>query len=296
MARARSTTNTPERDSLLGAAFTSAVLHALALAGAFIVWPYMAPPVVMQSDIVPVDLLTVAETTNVAPQEQAEEPKPPEPQPVPVEIPPPPAPTDFAAAEPPPPPPEDDAPALEPGPEKKEPEKPKPPEPPQQRFAMSTPRAKPKPDTDPLKDFNKTLANLDFDKAAEKEKKAAPAKATADRSLKSLGAQTALTASEMDALKGRLAKCWNVPVGAPDPGALVFRVKFNLNEDGTVASKPQLLDQGGLGDPYFRAAADAAIRAIQICGPYELPPEKFAGVNGWNEITVEFDPRKMAGY
>lgn len=295
MARARSTSNTPERDSLLGAAFLSAVLHALALAGAFIVWPYMAPPVTMQADIVPVDLLTVADTTNIAAAEQTDEPKPPEPEPVPVEIPPPPAP-EFAAAEPPPPPQDDEAPALEPEPEKKEPEKPKPPEPPAQRYAMSTPRAKPKPEK-PKEEFDvdKILKSLDSTEQP-KEKKAAPSKATADRSLKSLGAQTALTASEMDALKGRLAKCWNVPVGAPDPSALVFRVKFNLNEDGTVASKPQLLDQGGLGDPYFRAAADAAIRAIQICGPYELPPDKFAGVNGWNEITVEFDPRKMAGY
>lgn len=291
MARARSTNNTPERDSLLGAAFLSAVLHALALAGVFIVWPYMAPPVVMQSDIVPVDLLTLADTTNVAPQEQTEEQKPPEPQPVPVEIPPPPAPTEFAAAEPPPPPPEDDAPALEPEPEKKEPEKPKPPEPPQQRFAMSTPRAKPKPDK-PKDEFDvdKILKSLD---SAPKEKKAEPAQATASRSVKGAGAQSALTMTEIDALRSQLAKCWNVPVGAPDPAALVFRVRVFLNEDGTIASAPQLVDQGNLGDPYFRAAADSAIRAVHICGPYQLPPEKYAS---WSEIVIKFDPREMSGY
>ncbi len=291
MARARSTNNTPERDSLLGAAFLSAVLHALALAGVFIVWPYMAPPVVMQSDIVPVDLLTLADTTNVAPQEQTEEQKPPEPQPVPVEIPPPPAPTEFAAAEPPPLPPEDDAPALEPEPEKKEPEKPKPPEPPQQRFAMSTPRAKPKPDK-PKDEFDvdKILKSLD---SAPKEKKAEPAKATASRSVKGAGAQSALTMTEIDALRSQLAKCWNVPVGAPDPAALVFRVRVFLNEDGTIASAPQLVDQGNLGDPYFRAAADSAIRAVHICGPYQLPPEKYAS---WSEIVIKFDPREMSGY
>ncbi len=290
MARARSTTNTPERDSLFGAAFTSALLHALALAGVFVVWPYMAPPVVMQSDIVPVDLLTVADMTNVAPQEQAEEPKPPEPQPVPIEIPQPPAPTDFAAAEPPPPPPEDDAPALEPEPEKKEPEKPKPPEPPQQRFAMSTPRAKPKPEK-PKDEFDvdKILKSLDSTDQP-KEKKAAPAKATADRSLKAAGAQNAMTASEIDALTSQLQKCWNVPAGAPDPAALVLRVRVFFNEDGTIASPPQLLDQGRLGDPYFRAAADSAIRAVHICGPYDLPPEKYAGEKGWNEIVITFRP------
>lgn len=290
MARVRSSNNTPERDSLLGAAFLSTVLHALALAGAFIVWPYMAPPITLQADIVPVDILTVADTTNIAPQEQAEEPKPPEPQPVPVEIPPP----EFAAAEPPPPPPvDDDAPALEPEPEKKEPEKPKPPEPPAQRYAMSSPRAKPKPEK-PKDEFDvdKILKSLDSTEQP-KERKAAPSKASADRSLKAAGAQNAMTASEIDALRSQLAKCWNVPVGAPDPSALVFRVRVFLNEDGTVASAPELLDQGGLGDPYFRAAVDSAKRAVHICGPYELPPEKYAS---WSEIVIKFDPREMAGY
>jgi hypothetical protein len=70
-------------------------------------------------------------------------------------------------------------------------------------------------------------------------------------------------------------------------------VKVFLNEDGTVASPPQLIDQGRLGDPYFRAAADSAIRAVHMCGPYQLPPEKYAT---WNEITITFDPREMSGY
>jgi hypothetical protein len=51
-----------------------------------------------------------------------------------------------------------------------------------------------------------------------------------------------------------------------------------------------------LSDSFFRAAVDSAKRAIHICGPYELPPEKYAGENGWNEINIEFDPTKMAGY
>jgi outer membrane biosynthesis protein TonB len=286
VARARSRNNTPERDSLLGAAFLSALLHAAALAGAFVVWPFVSPPLQMQSDVVPVDLLTVADNTNVAPQEQAPEPTPPEPEPVPVEVPPPPE-EIAAAAEPPPPPPEDDAPALEPEPEKKEPEKPKPPEPPAQRYALSTPRAKPKPEK-PKDEFDvdKILKSLDST-AQPKEKRAAPAKATADRSVKGVGAQSALTMTEIDALRAQMEKCWNVPAGAPDPASLVLRVRVFLNEDGTIASAPQLLDQGRLGDPYFRAAADSAIRAVHICGPYALPPEKYAS---WNEIVITFRP------
>jgi outer membrane biosynthesis protein TonB len=291
VARVRSSNNTPERDSLLGAAILSAALHAAALFGAFVVWPYVAPPISLQADIVPVDLLTVADTTNISPQEKAEEPAPPEPQPVPVEIPPPQAPEFAAAEEPPPPPPDDDAPALEPE-EKKTVEEPPKPEP--QRYAMSSPRAKPKPEK-PKEEFdiNKILKSLDAGDKQPKETKQAPSKATAERTVRGAGAQTAMTASEIDALRSQLAKCWNVPVGAPDPAALVFRVRVFLNEDGTIASPPQLLDQGNLSDPYFRAAADSAIRAVHICGPYELPPEKYAA---WNEIVIKFDPREMAGY
>jgi outer membrane biosynthesis protein TonB len=266
------------------------MLHALALVGAFVVWPFVTPPTELPSDVVPIDLLTVADITNVAPQDKAEEEKPVEETPPEEPVPPEPAPQEQAALEPPPPPPEPEEPAPDAEPIKEEP-KPEPPKPPEQRFALAEPRVKPKPEKKKEEfDLDKILKGLD---SAPKETKAAPAKAAAERAIKGAGAQSALTASEIDALKARLAKCWNVPVGAPDPTALVFRVRVFLNEDGTVASPPQLVDKGNLGDPYFRAAADSAIRAIQICGPYDLPPQKYAD---WQDITIEFDPTKMAGY
>ena len=279
---------------MFGATILSLALHAAALAAAVIVWPYVAPPLELPPDVVPVDLLTVADMTNVAPEEKAPEPPPvPEQLAMPaIETPP------VAIEEPPPPPIDDEAPALQPE-EKKEPEpEPPKPQPEQPRYALAVPRAKPKPEK-PKEEFdvNKILTSLDnIEKKTATADTKAKAPPKAERTLKAAGAASALTMSEIDALKGRLAKCWNVPVGAPDPESLVFRVRFSLNEDGTVAGPPQLLDQGRLSDPYFRAAADAAIRAIQICGPYDLPPEKYAGAGGWNEITIEFDPRKMAGY
>ena len=294
MARARSTIKTPETDSLLGAALLSALLHAAVLFGAFVVWPFIAPPAELPSDVVPVDLLTVADMTNVMAQQKVEDEKPVE-QPPPPEPTPPPEPVQEqqqATTETPPPPPEPEEPADDAQAEKVEPPKPeppKPPEPPAQRYAMSEPRVKPKPEKK-KDDFEGVLRDLDN---LTKEPKAPPAATkSADRSLKGAGAQTALTASEIDALKAKLAKCWNVPVGAPDLSALVFRVHFSLNQDGTVSGAPQLLDKGGLGDPYFRAAADSAIRAIHMCGPYELPPQKYAS---WQDITITFDPTNM-GY
>ncbi len=267
----------------------SAAFHAGALAAAFFIWPSLAPPMVLPSDIVPVDL-EVAEETNVMPQEQTPEP-PPEPQQLP--MPEQPEPQMQASAEPPPAPPAEEL-ALEedksePPPVDKKPE-------PLQRFAMATPRAKPKPE--------KKKDDFDIDKITnlvekiEKQSPAAETKSAASppqskRSIAGAGAQSAMTASEIDAFKSQLRKCWNVPVGAPDPAALVFRVRIFLNPDGTVAAAPELIDQGGLADPYFRAAVDSAKRAVHMCSPFQLPAEKYSA---WNDITVTFDPTKMAGY
>jgi outer membrane biosynthesis protein TonB len=272
---------------LFGATVLSAVLHAAAIVATVVAWPYVAPEE-FPSDIVPVEMVDLAEETNIAPQEEQKESPEPAPEPQQLAMP------QMAPPQPvfEPPPPEDDAPALEEDTKPEEPPKPTP-----QRFAAVQPRVKPKPEPpkkDDAKAFDDMMKGLNLDE--QPKKKEPPAQAKKQEARVGAGAQSALTMDEVAALKGRLAKCWNVPVGAPDPASLVFRVRFSLNQDGTVASPPQLLDQGRLGDPYFRAAADAAIRAINICGPYELPVEKYAGAGGWNEITIEFDPTKMAGY
>lgn len=290
MARARRANNhrPPDRDSLLGAGILSAVLHAAAIVATVVVWPFVAPPADLPSDIVPVDVLTVSDLTNIAAQQESKEPPPPDPQPLtmpPIET----APPQFE--EPPPPEPEAEA-ALEPEEKPPEPEPPKP-EPPQPRFAMAQPRAKPKPEPKKqefdLSQIDKAIARAE----KQQPKSDAPPPQSAKQTTKGAGAQSAMTMSEIDALRSQMSKCWNVPVGAPDPAALVLRVRVFFNEDGTVASPPQLVDQGRLGDPYFRAASDAAIRAVHLCGPYDLPPEKYAN---WNEIVITFDPREMAGY
>jgi hypothetical protein len=273
---------------MLGGAGASALLHVTALVMALVVWPYVAPPIALPPDVLPVELLPPGETTNIAPEEKAPEPKP-------LPLPAPPQPDLQAFAEPPPPPPEPEAVPLEPDPLPLPPIQPVPA--PQLAHAPPAvrPREKPKPVKQDEFDINR-IAGL-VDKIAKEppkaEQRAQPAPAQSQRSLAGAGAQTALTMSEIDALRSQMEKCWNVPVGAPDPASLVLRVKVFLNEDGTVASPPQLLDQGRLGDPYFRAAADSAIRAVHICGPYQLPVEKYAT---WREITITFDPRQMSGY
>ncbi|MEJ8574082.1 cell envelope integrity protein TolA [Microbaculum marinum] len=104
------------------------------------------------------------------------------------------------------------------------------------------------------------------------------------------GTGAALTMSEIDALRAQIARCWNPPVGVLEAGQLLVRLGMDLNVDGTLASPPALLNASA--DPIFTVAAEAAIRAVNTCQPYYLPPEKY---ESWREIRMTFDPRELMG-
>lgn len=101
-----------------------------------------------------------------------------------------------------------------------------------------------------------------------------------------------LSMGEQDALRGQLAQCWNVMAGARYAEELVVDVKLFVNPDRTVRDA-QVVDQFRYySDSHFRAAADAALRAVYNprCNPLELPPEKY---DQWKVTIVTFDPREM---
>jgi colicin import membrane protein len=115
----------------------------------------------------------------------------------------------------------------------------------------------------------------------------------------SLGTQTGtaakLSPSMEDALRGllkeQIEKCYNAP-----PSALVtsiappvLDVKFNL--DGTLAAEPRVLQVGS--SSLERAVADAALRAVRRCAPYNIPA-KFAPYYGsWKHWNMQFDPTSV---
>ena len=108
-----------------------------------------------------------------------------------------------------------------------------------------------------------------------------------------LGSQ--LTASELDALvqqvMQQLMPCWNVPAGARDAKDLSVRVRATVNRDGTVG-QAVIVDQGRLGDPLYRAAAESARRTFfnPQCAPLKLPADKY---EVWKDLDVVFDPRDL---
>lgn len=203
------------------------------------------------------------ETREIAPQSTAEAPPPfpqaaPEPEPEPT---PEPAPAPSLAPQAAP------VPVMRPAPPQKE-----------DRDEAETETEKP--------DFASVLKNL-----AENKSDSAPENRQSPMLTQPPPVGQALTQSELSALKRQLAGCWNILPGARDADDLVVVVNVTMNPDRTVASAG-IRDQARLGDPFFKAAADSALRALRDprCSPLELPPFKF---DQWKEMTIRFDPKDM---
>ncbi len=231
----------------------------------------------------PVELITIDEMTNLKRQEKVEKPLPPVEEPEPpkaIERP-------EADARPAPPPPEQEP---EPVPDKTVEKKKDPPKPVEKKVEKPAPPKPPERKFDP----NKIAALLDKAPDAASKPQPAPrveedfdAPRTDDPSMR-------LTLSEMDAFKVQMRRCWSVPAGAPNAEQLVVRIKVYLNQDGSLARPPELMDRTKLitGGAYYQAAADSAMRAIRLCQPFTMPPDKYAN---WREIDLRFDPREMLG-
>lgn len=246
--------------------------------------------------VVPVDLVTLADKTNIAPMttaqpEETDTPAP-ETQPTPN-----PAPTPPSKAEPAPPQPQakpqptpkaepEPAPAVKPMPAPKQPvPQPKAPDKAQAKDSAKT-ADKPK----ETFDINNIMALIDKRKAAAgstKRGKVGP------QDVKGFGAQDAMTADLRSYLQSQIYKCWNPPVGSPNAARLIVQFRIQLAKDGSVSGAPQLLATGmSASDPYMRAAVEAARRAIYVCAPYKLPADRYAQ---WKDVTFIFNPHDMIG-
>jgi hypothetical protein len=222
--------------------------------------------------VVPVDLVTIADKTNVEAQAP---PTKPAPEPEKLDIPPP-------VAEP---PPEPQMQEVEPAPEPPVPkfdvQKDKPPPP------IEKPVEKPEPKKNATQDFNALLNKLTTPDKPVKTAKAGP------RVIQGIGAGNAMTADLVSALQSQIYRCWSPPTGAPDARDLVVDYDLSLNPDGTVARLQMTpgTAMAAAGNGYTRAAAEAASRAIYQCQPYRLPADRY---NVWREISpLRFDPRQM---
>ena len=232
----------------------SLALHAGVIAVTFFTWTHRLDIVDQSSPIVPVDLVTLADKTNVAPMVKEELP------PIAEQMTPPPLPVTLQP------------PKFEVAPE-----------------AKLAPVQQPAPKQEAF-NINNIQAMLD------KRLAAAPKNAKAgSRNVQGIGDQSAMTADLRTLLQSEIYRCWSPPVGAPHPETLIVSYELFLNRDGSVAQPPQLTadsSSAAAGDPYMRAAAEAARRAIYTCAPYRLPADRY---NQWHDVTFVFDPRDMVG-
>ncbi len=242
--------------------------------------PRLIPPLPSHHEPVPFEIVTIAEITNTRIGDK-EDSRPPPP-----------------AATPPQPKPQ---PAPEP--EKPKPAPPKPAEPKFEQIVEGLkkpkPTPKPTPPADkPAREPQSSLSSVLKDVAKMRPTPPAPHSATTGdakaSSQSSMGPSfsSRLTITEEDALRRQIEQCWNPPIGARDAQSLVVEVIIDVNPDRTVSNAEVVDKLRYASDPFFRAAADAAIRAVHNprCNPLELAPDKY---DQWKRIDFLFDPRDM---
>jgi hypothetical protein len=323
--------NTPSEQPMPGSIALSAGFHIGLFVLILLGLPSLFRPPPPQEMPIAVDLVTIAPETRATqpnpfrpkpeakpePPVAAPAPKPePKPEPpaaaeppsaaAPPSAPPLPKPEVKATPAPPPPPPKPvqaQAPPPPPPPEAK-------PRPEPQRVAHNVPRPErkrsdpaafekvlnnlqdKKPDPVP---FDSLLKNLTRDQAAPADEappqrqRASAAAPPSSQPKAPLGAQ--LTASEMDLLREQLYHCWNVPSGVRDAKDLVIEIRVAVGPDG-IARQAMIVDQGRLGDPIYRAAAESARRTFfnPECTPLRVPAGKY---ELWKDLVVDFSPKDL---
>jgi hypothetical protein len=111
-----------------------------------------------------------------------------------------------------------------------------------------------------------------------------------DRNIES----TSLTLSEEDALKAQIFGCWSVPLGLPLSDDMLVRIKLDLKPDGSI-DKMEMLDHVKMNTPgkeKFRTLADSVRRAVQLCNPLRVPS---TGYERWKKMILNFNAREMIG-
>ncbi len=104
-----------------------------------------------------------------------------------------------------------------------------------------------------------------------------------------------LSLSEEDALRSAYIPCWSAPAGAMNAEKLIVVVRAKYNPDGTLIDV--VLEDSLKGrynsDNFFRAAADAGLRAVRHprCNPLKnLPASLYPKLK---DTKITFDPRLM---
>jgi hypothetical protein len=264
----------------------SVVFHVTLMALTVIDFPFINDDEPRPMTIIPVELVRIADVTNVREMAKEPEPEPEKEKPEPPE-----KPLPERKVEMPPPPPKmaSTMPLEQAKPEPKVEPKP---EPPVQQVVAPSVDPRPKPRAPSRFSSDRIAALLDKREDAPKASERLAEKfADREQKMSPIDLQQQ-TMSIADAVRKRIYDngCWNVVSGAMDASNLKVAILMYLTPDGNLARPPVVMDTSRMNDPAYRTAAESARRAVQKCVPYELPKDKY---ELWREMQINFDPKEM---
>jgi len=114
-----------------------------------------------------------------------------------------------------------------------------------------------------------------------------------DSARQAVGEGTGLTATEMDMLVAAMEKCWRMPAAATDAENLRVRLKVKFILGGHVETV-ELIDQAASrrlspGNPFWPQAEREATSAVHKCAPYDFLPD--AQFGSWRELILNLRPQ-----
>ena len=92
-----------------------------------------------------------------------------------------------------------------------------------------------------------------------------------------------------NSIRSRFVECWTVPAGAKDVENMVVKVGVVLAPSGKVVRAGITDTHLYNSNPFFRAVADSALRAVYKCSP--LTGLSRSDYNLWHEIVLTFNPK-----
>ena len=101
--------------------------------------------------------------------------------------------------------------------------------------------------------------------------------------------------TEIDAIRAQIQRNWNVPAGAEGAHEMTVRLRVRLEADGRTVRRVTVEDPArAREDPFFRAMADSAVRAVKRTERLDgLSPETYRKLRDRPDIALRFNPRDM---